>query len=410
MKRYIIFILVLSVIGTAISFILMYQHFFPNSDFAIAACGNGMENHCAVLSRSGYSAVFGLPVAGYGLIGYFILIITTSLAFASGDSWHLPCFAFQVPVAVASVLTDVVLGSILIYLKLSCRLCIATYVVNILMCILLFAWYLSIKERGEGLGSIYRNLISFALDPHNRPAVAGFFFSVLFMALFVFSLSAYLGVMGSVSELSAVEMRKFKERYYSIKQEDISLPDSAMSVGEATAMVRIIVFTDFLCPACMKFYEVEHYLMSRFPGKIRVDYYSFPLDTVCNSHIPKTVYSNSCIAAQVFSAAARRGIFGELLDYHYGHYRENLPRLQSGDVMAGFINYFRERSSNDEYKRFMQETFSEAARLSVHDNVEQGGGMRVRAVPTIFINGRRLEGVPEAKLLEHVISQEIKEQ
>ena len=196
MKRYILSILVLSVIGTALSFILMYQHFFPNSEFAIAACGSGMENHCAVLSRSGYSALFGLPVAGYGLIGYLLLIITASLAFASGDSWHLPCFAFQVPVAVASVITDVVLGSILIYLKLSCRLCIATYVVNILICISLFAWYLSIKERGEGLRSIYRNLISFALDPHNRPAVAGFIFIVIFMALFVFFASAYLGARG----------------------------------------------------------------------------------------------------------------------------------------------------------------------------------------------------------------------
>ena len=78
--------------------------------------------------------------------------------------------------------------------------------------------------------------------------------------------------------------------------------------------------------------------------------------------------------------------------------------------MAGFMEYFRERSSNDEYRRFIQEAFSETARLAVHENVEQGGGIRVRAVPTIFINGRRLEGVPEAKLLEQVISQEIKEQ
>ena len=36
-----------------------------------------------------------------------------------------------------------------------------------------------------------------------------------------------------------------------------------------------------------------------------------------------------------------------------------------------------------------------------------GGAMNIRAVPTIFINGRRLEGVPEAKLLERVLSREL---
>ena len=407
MKRYILSILLLSVIGGAVALLLLCQHFFPHSDFALTACGSGVDNPCAQLSRSGYAVLFGLPVAGYGLIGYLLLIITATLALTAGDSWHVPCFAFQLPVAAAFVIIDIVLGSILIYLKLSCRLCVATYIVNILICITLFLWYVYAKEDGAGLRSIYHDLVSLVREHRNRPVEAAFSFAVLFMALSVFFLSAFMEARGSATEPTAAELDKFEEHFYSITQEDVSLPESAMSLGPATAPVRITVFTDFLCSACMKFYETGKYLASRFPETVRIDYYGFPLDTVCNGHIPKTVYPNSCVAAQAFSAAARRGIFRELMDSHYGHYRENVSRMRSGDVMAGFREYFEERPDRNGFTDFLKETMSEASRSSVHETVGLGGAMNIRAVPTIFINGRRLEGVPEAKLLERVLSREL---
>jgi len=128
---------------------------------------------------------------------------------------------------------------------------------------------------------------------------------------------------------------------------------------------------------------------------------------MCNRHIPKTVYSNSCVAAQAFSAAARPGIFREFIDYHYSHYRANSAHINSGDVMASFRDYFKERSNDHEYRIFSREIMSEASRSSVQDNAELGGAMKVRAVPTIFINGRRLEGVPDARLLEQVLARDL---
>jgi protein-disulfide isomerase len=409
MKKCILAIVCLSVIGAAVSIMLMYQHFFPHSDFAAAVCGSGLDNPCAILGRSGYGVLFGLPLAGYALIGYFILFITGSMALAAGDSWYIPCFGLQVPVAVASVMVDIILGSILLYLRISCPLCIVTYVVNILICVSLFIWFMAIKDQGTGLRSIYRGLISLARGHRNRPAALGIFFITLFMVLFVFSLSAYFEIKGGASEPSAVEMQLFEERYFSTAQEDLSLPESAMSVGNPSARIRIALFTDFLCGACMKFHEVEGLLLSRFKGQVRVDYYCFPLDRVCNDHIPKTTYANSCIAAQAFSLAAQRGIFRDCLEHHYAHYRENLPKLRSGDVMVGFKEYFRKNRSVEEYNGFLQEALSEKARQSIRDDMELGAKLNVRAVPTLFVNGRRLEGVPDKKLLEYALSRELGE-
>lgn len=409
MKKYIVTLLGLSCIGASIAFTLMYQHFFSQSNFVSILCGGGLDNPCSQLSHSGMADLFGLPVAGYGLIGYFLIIITAILTLISGERWHLPCFAILAMVAAGTVIADVVLGSILIYLKISCRLCFASYIVNIMICVFLFLWYVGIKEEGKGLKTIYIEFVSLVRDPRNRAVSASYILIVLFMVLFVWSLSAYMGARGSGSELTDGKRKKFEEFYYSLKQEDLSLPESTMSLGESGAPVMIAVFTDFLCTACMKFYETEQYLMSRFPGKIRVDYYNFPLDTTCNQHVPNTVYPNSCIAAQVFNAAAGRGIFVDLLAFHYNHYRDNLKRFTSGDVLVSAQQFFKEQSSGKEYGAFIGEALAEKAKISVYDDIAQGHKLNVRAVPTLFINGKRIEGVPDTELLVFILSQELKE-
>jgi protein-disulfide isomerase/uncharacterized membrane protein len=407
MKKYIVFILAISCAGAAVSSILLFQHHFPYSEFGLVSCGAGLVNPCAVLSRSGYSVLFGMPIAGYGLMAYLFFIVTSAVAVISGDEWQSPCFAVQVPVVVASIVADIVLGSIMIYLSLSCRLCILTYIINILISVSLFMWYLETRSDEYGIRLIYRNFISFIRARRNHAAAAALAFAVVFMVMSVVLLSAFMNVRGGRQELSGERAKKFEEYYYSLKQEDVSLPESIMAIGSPDAEIRIIAFTDFLCNACFRFYEVEKFIFSRFPGRIRVDYYGFPLDTVCNPHAPRTVYSNSCVAASTFLAAARRGIFREFLEYHYGHFRRNMSRLQSGDVLLTAQQFFKGRHPSEEYDRFTKEVMSEQTKLLLSQDVALGKTMNIRSVPTLFINGRRLEGIPDAELLEAVISREL---
>jgi predicted DsbA family dithiol-disulfide isomerase/uncharacterized membrane protein len=407
MKKYIVFILAISCIGAAVSSILLYQHYFPYSEFGLASCGAGLVNPCAVLSRSGFSVLFGMPIAGYGLIGYLFFIVTAAVAIVSGEEWQSTCFAVQVPFVAASIMADIALGSIMIYLGLTCRLCIVTYIINILISVSLFMWYLETRSEEYGIRLVYRNFRLFVRERRNLPAAAGLAFAVAFMVLSVVFLSAFMSIKGMKSELSGEQVKKFEEYYYSLRQEDVSLPESMMAIGGPDAEVRIIAFTDFFCTACFRFYEVEKFLFSRFPGRIRVDYYAFPLDTVCNPYSPRTVYSNSCVAASMFIAAARRGMFRQFLENHYEHFRENMSRLHAGDVLLPAQQYFKDRPSSEEYDRFLKEVQSEQTKQSLNDDVALGKTMIIRSVPTLFINGRRLEGIPDAELLEVVLSKEL---
>jgi len=405
MKRFLVLLFILSVMGTTVAAILLYQHYFPSSTISAIACGSGLVNPCVVLSRSGYATFLGLPIAGYGLIAYLFMCITIGIALFVKDSARVHVFGIILPIIAASILVDIILGSILIHLSITCRLCIASGIINILMAATLFSWYLEIHQEGEGLREIYRKLHAYLKQPSNRPLIVSSAIGVLFMLFFIVVLSAFMRTSGSGETTERII--QFETYYRNLPREELVLPESIMTIGSPSAPITIVVFTDVTCTACYRFYEVEKSLLARFWGKIRIVYFHFPLDTVCNPHTPHTSYPNSCVASQCFFAAARLGMFREYLEFHFEHYLAHKPRLQSGDVLVSVREFFKDRSTPDEYRQFIAETMSESSKLALNRDIELGGSLSIKAVPTLFINGKRLEGVPDADLLEAVIDREL---
>jgi hypothetical protein len=406
MRAFIISILVFALAGAAISGLLLYQHYVPQTEFGMFACGSELVNPCRILTRSGFDTILGFPIAGLGLMAYLFMAIAAVITMMSGESRYPACFAVLLPVTALSVVMDIVLGSVLLHLGLACRLCLATYAINIMTGIALFFWYLRMTDDHEGLRAIYRDLAHYLRASENRPVVASFTFILVFMFLFIVFFSFYMAAGAGGGASSQARISRFKEYFYSRGVEKLSLPQSAMSIGAPDADIRIIVFTDFLCPACYRFYEVEKSLLSRFWRHIRVDYYSFPLDNVCNMHAPGTTFPNACVAAGAFMVAADRGMFRELLEYHFEHYTDNIARFNRGDSLATVRRYFGKRSP-DVYDDFVRAALSERIKLMLNQDVELGAGLEVKAVPTLFVNGRRLEGVPDAVLLESVLSEQL---
>ena len=406
MKRYIQAAVLLSLFGAFVSGILLYQHFAPDTDFGIISCGTGIVNPCVTLNQSGFSVMLGIPVAALGLVLYLIIAVTGLVVMAAGEKYHRHCFAALLPISAASILADVILGSILIYLRVACRFCITTYIVNILLAINIFIWYVQLKEETT-LPGLYRALFAFIRSKEERKGLLWYALMLLFMISSVLAGSAYLGARARDAMPGEERIKKFAEFFYSIPQENLLLPESPLFCGEPNAPVRIIAFTDFLCSACFRLYEADQKLLSRFPGRIRIDYYAFPLDAVCNGHSPRTVYPNSCVASRAFLAASKNGIFRDLLEYHYGHYRENHARLASGDALAAVKNYFSEQGAAAEGIKFFESVRSDPVNRMLKRDVDLGGTLAIRSVPTLFINGRRLEGVPDYGLLEWIIDREL---
>ena len=76
-------IALLSVAGAVVSSISLYHHYGTS---ASSFCDFGANFNCDMVNRSIYSAVFGIPVALIGILGYGVLLVLATLYRARAES------------------------------------------------------------------------------------------------------------------------------------------------------------------------------------------------------------------------------------------------------------------------------------------------------------------------------------
>ena len=209
-------------------------------------------------------------------------------------------------------------------------------------------------------------------------------------------------------KLTRTQIKEYVNSFYGNEVEQLNLSESALVIGNQQAPLSIIVFTDFLCSACNNFFITEKYLLARFPDKINIQYYNFPLDRNCNSTIRRTVYENSCLAAKAVNASAKVGILNEYVKIHFKRYKE----IKHGYSEETALNIFREtlpftgkKISNRDFTAAMS---SDLVDTTIRNDIELAREYDIQATPTLFIGGRRIRGTPPKEILEQIIRSELK--
>jgi uncharacterized membrane protein len=75
-RRVFLLVAVLALGGVAVSSISLYHHYGTSRT---AYCDLGENFNCDIVNRSTYSAIFGVPVALIGVIGYVALLVLATL-------------------------------------------------------------------------------------------------------------------------------------------------------------------------------------------------------------------------------------------------------------------------------------------------------------------------------------------
>lgn len=160
------------------------------------------------------------------------------------------------------------------------------------------------------------------------------------------------------------------------------------SIGSSEALVTVIEFSDYQCPACRKGHPTVARIRKIYKDKIRWVFKDFPL----NRHK----------SAKRMAAAARcadeQGKFWEYQDLLFSAKGETGP----GDLMrfAGKLNLnakqFEECLSNGNYIR------------KIEQEKNQAKAAGVSSTPTLVINGRLQIGVPSFDRLKHLIDDALK--
>jgi protein-disulfide isomerase/uncharacterized membrane protein len=93
------------------------------------------------------------------------------------------------------------------------------------------------------------------------------------------------------------------------------LPPERNRMGEATAPVKVVEWTDIRCSHCKHFNEVLEDLRARLPpGSLSVEARNFPIDAACNPLIPQATGGVSCDGAMALICLESSGDFWKLRD------------------------------------------------------------------------------------------------
>lgn len=404
MKRFFYAILFLSLAGAGLSLLMLMDHFYPDTHARFFSCGGGLVDPCFAVNQSAYSSILGVPIASLGLFFYLLIAFSLLVADYAGGRYSSICAALLVPYTVAGLAADAALGAILIYLRRPCAACIASYCITLALFILSLLWHRSLRGKtGKGLTRTLVSIFSIREEDSDRKAVSSLF--VLFAVFMLFSiLAAAVALRQKTSEpgIPLQQVQAFIHDLYTRPAENLSLPQSVLATGRNDAPVRIVVFTDFLCGACRKFLQLERVLLARYGRDISIAHYSFPLDASCNRGVRETRYAGSCLAARAFLAAGRMGLFEEYCIRHLSQGKAPGEGFGREDAMR-----IMERLADT--ARFFSELESPAVAAALARDIDAGQRLRIEATPTVFINRRRIEGVPPREILFAMIERELED-
>lgn len=164
--------------------------------------------------------------------------------------------------------------------------------------------------------------------------------------------------------------------------------DDQPSLGSPTAPVTIIEFTDYQCPSCAATHPLMEKLLKEYDGKVRLVVRDFPLEH----------HANAYKAAEAAEAAREQG--------KYWEYIALLLSNQSKLDVAALKQYAGQLALDRQ--KFDAALDSGKFADKVQRDIRDGLRLGVDAIPTFFVNGRKVP-VPTAESLKAAIETALRE-
>lgn len=149
---------------------------------------------------------------------------------------------------------------------------------------------------------------------------------------------------------------------------------------EAKAPLRILLFSDFQCPACKMFANLLPKIIAKYWGKAIVEYVYFPLDSQCNPWVSKPIHPQACLAARLVACVPEK--FEQLHDEIYEK-QQNLSNAWL-EARAKELNAL-DCMNGDESLQKVQQI------------IQATEPYEINATPTLFVNGHKIDGLMPLK-------------
>lgn len=146
--------------------------------------------------------------------------------------------------------------------------------------------------------------------------------------------------------------------------------------GNPEAEVKLVVYSDFQCPACAAFVPHVDEIIEEYANDITFQYKHFPL---------RNIHPLAQSAALAAEAAGQQGKFFEYHDVLFTHQRE---WSQLDNPESQFVQYAEELELDTIL--FQQQMHSTTLGKKIESEFDEARNRNVTGTPTVFLNGEKM--------------------
>jgi uncharacterized membrane protein/protein-disulfide isomerase len=356
----------------------------------LSFCDVNATVSCTQVYQSRYAYLAGVPVALLGALWYVAVLLVLA-----GSAWGWPGLRENSPGYVFLLATGG-LGFViymayasLVLLKAVCLLCVVTYVAVAAIFII------SGTRTPYPMVTIPRRLLQDVKAALASPA------ALALLLVFVVGATAAIAFFphGGAPAAAPAGQAAAADRSSEFMRFWESQVRTQLPVASDGAAVVIVRFSDYQCPSCAQTYIDYKPIIARYnaqyPGAIKVVQKDFPLETECNSGMPRDIHLAACEAAAASRAAQAKGR-GEAMDeWLYTNSATLTPASvrQAVAQVAGVADF------DAQYRSLINSVKGDIALATI---------LGVKVTPTFFINGVRLEGALPVQYFELALQLELK--
>jgi protein-disulfide isomerase/uncharacterized membrane protein len=155
------------------------------------------------------------------------------------------------------------------------------------------------------------------------------------------------------------------------------LPDSEYKLANhPMAKLKMIIFSDFQCPACRQFSKMIPQLKERYKEQLDIEYFFYPLDNSCNPTMDRPLHPSACQAA--FVAACLAPSFDTVHDELFENQQLFSDKwLSEYAAKKGVAACAKDKKTKEK----------------ILSSIKLGDSIQLGATPTVIVNGIRIDGV-----------------
>ena len=416
----------LMIVNAAVSGLLLLQHHRVGAAVAAVGqvCGEGAQSGCETVAQSRYAEVRGIPVAALGLAFSASLAVLLLLASVAGAEARTAAALIAFASLLLALAVDLVLlGVQLIAIRAFCRLCLLTYALNALGAVLVRPIQRRLLVVRDGLGlpagraafggwavataAILAAVLAGSLALRYRERLH----STAILGLPAPSATAPLPAAGSPAPAGS-DAQRYQEEARAAQEQARRLQDilddgakldeyltqkarrdfeqgpvrtfnlkGVPFKGPADAPIRVVEFSDFLCPFCRQIASAFAGYIPQSANRVVVYFKNYPLDSTCNSSLKQPVHAGACNVALGAICANEQGKFWNFHDRVFSSPPTN-PQVSDVVSMA--------REAGLDAGALETCVNNPATRQKLGTEIAEGIQAQVSGTPTLYINGKKL--------------------